>query len=229
MQEASRLKQFFQSNKPMLLTLGNHNSSKSNLLSLTTSLVSPDQMILRIKGKSTLTPSHLVELFQKHWAVDIVKKSSQPLNAQFDDILDCLRQHHQSCLLIIDQAHLLPIAVLASLCHLGHQQENQPIAIRVILAGHPELSSKVNALYLKKFAQPPVIMLKDPEINQSRQTKNRAPSRLQAGWQRHRVKSVALVSLFACGFFWWKLQSTNLLYPHHLEAKLHQHEQNSHA
>ncbi len=218
MQEAIQLKHFFQSKKPMLLLLGKHGAQRTEILSQAITFTTPDQMVLRLKGKTTCKPDNLTSIFKKHWAVNI-KPSDNRLNTQLDEILECLTRQKQSCVLLIDHANLLPISVLAALCHLSHKQENQFIAIRIILAGHESLASKINALYLKKFAFPPVINLSSQTLAQ----KNKAANS-KSFWHKHRVKSLAIAGIFVCNLFLWKMQPYSFLKPtHHIAHSTRQH------
>ena len=112
----------------MMLVLGKNNQSRSTLLAETTPFIHTDQMLLKVKGKSTLKPTEFVSLFKKHWAINEQLDTQAPLNSQLATVLDCLSKNQQSCVLVIDYAHLLPISVLAAICHLSFRQENQSIS-----------------------------------------------------------------------------------------------------
>lgn len=211
MQEAVKINDFFKSKKPLLLVLGNESSDRSELLAAARDLATTDQMILRIKGKSSFEPSALIHSLKKHWAIKI-RKSDKPLNEKLNDAIACLEAQQQSCILLIDQAHLLPISMLAALCHLSHQQEGHTISIRIILAGVDSLATKIQALYLKNFAPPPII-----KLNPKQQTtpKKQNPANEKSFWQHHRIKSLAAVGLIACSFTLYKVEQNNLPYTHH--------------
>ena len=225
MQEALQLKAFFQSKIPMLLLLGKHNAQRGALLTQATTFPTPDQMVLRLKGKTTYEPSTLAALFQNHWAIHI-KLSDNRLDAQFDEILACLTAQKQSCVLLIDHANLLPIPVLAALCHLCYKQENQFIAIRIILAGQESLTPKIDALYLKKFAFPPVITL--PNMAPKRHVKKKNQPGQKSLWQRHRVKSMAVASLFVSCMVLWNVEHHGFIALNHHDV-VHEQKQVFHA
>ena len=211
MQEALELKKFFDTKKPMLLLLGEKNNSRANVLEKAATFTTPDQMVLRLKGKPTCQPKTLAELVHKHWAVNIDIDNDSRLNTQFNEIIECLTSQKQSCVLLIDHAHQLPISVLAALCHISHQQENKFIAIRIVLAGQASLGSKINALYLKKFAFPPVITI--PEITPP---KKRKPANQRRFFQNHKIKIIAGVGLVFSSVTLWQIeQHTPSLYNTH--------------
>jgi len=204
--EGNLLTDFLTSEKPMLLILGNRGSDKTKLLSDAVSHCDPSTMILRLKGRMRLHPTVLPELFRKHWAV--ATNENDRLNESLNSIIQCLHTQQQTCLLLIDNAHLLSIAVLAALCHLAHQQENKRVVIRMVLAGNAELVSKINALYLKKFTRPPTIRLPDPiPQNHMRRFSFASPKQFfSVAIQAHSIKIISAATLILVGFFFWKME-----------------------
>ena len=145
MQDATELKQFFRYQKAMLLMVGNNRSKQSGLLAKAISYSDPNHIVFRLKGKSTLTPTKLTDIISKHWAVRYSNTSACSWDKKFDYILDCLSTHNQTCLILIQQAHLLSADTLKALCYLSGQQTNDTARIRIVLSGYPELVSAVNA------------------------------------------------------------------------------------
>lgn len=171
MQDAAELKRFLNSDRPLLLILGTGHFHKSQLLSKAFVLSDPKNMVFRLKGRGSVTPTFLIKLFSKHWAITKKEFHSHRIEEILDYNMDCLIAYEQKCLLLVEQAHLLPISVLALLCHLSQRQENKPLCIQIILAGHPELSSKISALNTKKLTKPPVIYLSPITKNKTEKAK----------------------------------------------------------
>ena len=210
MQDAFELKNFLHSPKPTLLIIGKTRSHKTHLLSKAISFSDPNHMVLRLKGRSNLQPSTLTTLFSKHWAIQSSETDELESHAQLDHALNCLYLQNQTCLLLVEQAHLLPISVLTALCHLSHQQENKSICVRIILVGCPELVSKINALYPKKFPLPNAIYL--AEITNT-------PKKRKRYWQTQGAKTMMALTLCMSGFLWWKMQENSVLLHAHQSAK----------
>lgn len=232
MQDATSLKTFFHSEKPLLLIVGKRGSDKTKLLSQAITYCDPAHMMLRLKGQMQLRPIALTELFRKHWAVTVTDHNK--LNESLEEIISCLNAKRQTCLLLIDNAHLLSIAMLAALCHLSHQQEKKRIAIRIILAGQAELISKTNALYLKKFTRPPMIRLPDPApvISLPRFSLLSFPKKFfHVIAKTHPIKIMTVAGLIFTGFFGWKMQNSTLIHwafsQHHAVKQIIQ--KNDHA
>ena len=202
MQDAVELKSFLHSPKPMLLIIGKTGGHKTPLLSKAIAFSDPNHMVLRLKGRSNLAPSILTTLFSKHWAIQATQSSDEESHKTLDHALNCLYAQNQTCLLLVEQAHLLPISILTALCHLSHQQENKSICVRMILVGYPEVISKINALYLEKFSRPPVIYLTAP-MN--------ATKKWDRYWQTRQIKIISTLVLCMSGFLWWKTQENRVL------------------
>ncbi len=197
MRDTDELKNFLQSTDPMLLILGTTGGRKIPLLTQAISFSSPNQMVLRLKGRSNLQPSVLTELLSKHWAVQFDGITTGNLNDALNRIIDCLRARKETCLLLVEQAHLLPTSILDALCHLSQQQANKSVTIRIILAGYQELISKINMLSLKKFEKPREIYLRNNTHKKKFQKKIMAP---------------IMLALCLSGFLWWKTQGSRVLF-----------------
>ena len=199
MQDATELKQFLESTRPMLLALGNTRDQQSEFLEKLTALSNPNHIIFQLKAHAHLQPPVLIKLLSKHWATREKIGNDKRFNKTFVDILDCFYAQEQTCLLYIKKAHLLSISVLAALCYLAQQQESRP-CIKIILIGQAELVSKINALYLKKFMKPEVVRL--PTVTKKIITRELMPAQPQ--------KIIALSLMIAFGLIWWTIQKAGV-------------------
>lgn len=215
MQDATELKRFFQHQKAMLLIAGKDRVKQSTLLTKIISLSDPNHIVFRLKGKSTLTPSDLSDLISKHWAVRHSDTSTCSWEKKFDYLLDCLATHHQTCVLFIEQSHLLSINTLNALHYLALQQENHPVRIRIILSGYPEL---ISAIHTCTEITSKNIDIIDISANQH------AEKISWQFWQAHGVKSMAILALCVSGLLWWKMHTVESYFHATLSSPAHPHE-----
>ncbi len=187
----------------MLLVSCNNRAEKSLFLSNLISHCDPQKIFFRLKGRPNFHPALLPELFTKHWAIQNNTGNRKKSQASFDHILTCLKTHGQHCLLIIEQAHLLPLPVLEILCRLAHHQTENGTHIQIVLLGYPEIMSKINGLYLEKHSAPEMLRL-TPIKKIKTNTYPSAPIAIQRNF------SAVLFILFASGFLWWKTQATGV-------------------
>lgn len=210
MQDAVELKSFLHSPKPMLLIIGKTGGHKTPLLPKAISFSDPNHMVLRLKGRPNLQPAILTTLLSKHWAIQATKSIDDESHETLDHMLNCLYAQNQTCLLLVEQAHLLPVSILTALCHLSQQQENKTVRIRMILVGYPELISKIHALYSKKFSHPHIIYLSTLKNSHKK-------------WDRYRqtpqIKIIAAFLLIMSGFLWWKTEENRVLLHAHLSIQ----------
>ena len=132
------LRRFLQSNTPLLLVIGEGSSSKSQLLSQLVADVQVDQRVIRLQGERHLQPAQLTTLLSRHWGLNI-DLSNASYRHQLDAVITDLTHKQQSCVLIVDDAHRLPISTLAALSHLTIKQDNGTVYLHVLLLGKPEL------------------------------------------------------------------------------------------
>lgn len=151
-QQLNAIKDFLQSQKPLMLIVGEKNSGKTNLLTDIILQVRASRHIIRVQGHPNLHPSQLTKVLSKHWTVENIDKD-QRIETQLDQMLDGLTEHHQACILIIDDAHLLSLSVLAALTHLATQQDGKPTPLHLLLSGHAALSEKMNSLQTRDIPQ----------------------------------------------------------------------------
>jgi len=146
------VKRHLQSHNPLMLIVGEKGSGKTNLLTDVILQMRVSRHIIRVQGRQKLHPSQLVNVLSKHWTTKNINKE-QRLESQLDEILDELSKHDQSCILVVDDAQLLSLSVLAALTHLATQQNGKKTHLYLLLSGRPILSEKMNSLQTKDIPQ----------------------------------------------------------------------------
>lgn len=141
-----RMVNFLQETEQLLLILGEHGTGKSSLLKHFGELGRLPANTIELKGKANLQPFKLTKAICKQWHLKI--KAGQAFSQQqLDDILVAMKKYHQAGLIIIDAAHLLPIATLAALMHICLNQQAHQIVLRIILVGEPSLENTLSNLH----------------------------------------------------------------------------------
>lgn len=143
------IKRFLQSPQSLILLVGERESGKTQLLDDVITQMRASRMIIRLQATPNLTPSQLAEAISKHWAIKNADKAAR-IETQLDKMLEGLTKHSQQCILVIDDAHLLSLSVLAAISHLATQQDGKAIHLHILLTGRPILSEKMGSLQTKE-------------------------------------------------------------------------------
>ncbi len=151
-QQLNSVKRFLQAQNPLMLIVGEKGSGKTNLLTDIVLQMRASRHMLRLQGHQSLHPSQLAKVLSKHWAIKHIDKN-QRLENQLDQALSELAEHKQACILIVDDAHLLSLSMLAALTHLATQQDGKRVHLHLLLSGRPILSEKMNNLQTKSIPQ----------------------------------------------------------------------------
>jgi len=231
-QHLQSLQQFLTSSNPLLMVSGEVGSGKTILLDQFVSQIRITKQVLRIRGQAKFQPANLIRLLSKHWATKGFRKTAK-LETQLQQMLDGLSHHDQHCILVVDDAHLLPFSVLAALSHLAViQSEN--VHLHVVLSGRRGLISKMQSLVTREI---PTIELKQGEITaDSQHQRDESDERIDilpaaaiktravidaSGnfWQQHGVRLAALCALALITLaFTWARHHPNTL-PFHTAKK----------
>ena len=148
LQQLNVIKRFLQSERPLMLIVGEKDSGKTKLLTDITLQMRISRHVIRLQATPNLNPSQLVAAVSKHWEIRHANQHERVEN-QLDEMLDGLIEHKQACILIIDDAHLLSLSVLAALSHLVTQQDGKHVYLHILLTGRPMLAEKINSLQTK--------------------------------------------------------------------------------
>lgn len=150
-----RMVNFLQQKDQLLLILGGNGTGKSSLLKHFAELGRLPANTIELKGKANLQPYKLTKAICKQWHLKM--KSGQNFSQQqLDDILIGMKKYHQAGLIIVDAAHLLPIATLAALMHICLNQQTHQIVLRIILVGEPSLEKKLSNLHHPNIVIPKI-------------------------------------------------------------------------
>ncbi len=152
LQQLNFVKRFLESQNPLMLIVGEKGSGKTNLLSDIVLQMRVSRHIIRLQGQQGLHPSQLAKVLSKHWAVKNTDKDLR-IESQITQMLDGLAEHKQSCVLVIDDAHLLSLSMLAALSHIATQQDGKPVCLHLLLSGRPILAEKMSNLQTKEIPQ----------------------------------------------------------------------------
>ena len=148
--QLNAIKRFLYSSQSLMLIVGEKDSGKTNLLSDIVSQMRASRRVIRLQGTPNLRPLQFFNTLSKHWSIQNVDKH-QRIENQLDKMLDGLMKHHETCLLIIDDAHLLSLSMLAAISYLAMQQDSKCISLHILLTGRPVLSEKINSLQTKEI------------------------------------------------------------------------------
>ena len=124
------VKRHLQSHSPLMLIVGEKGSGKTNLLTDIILQMRVSRSIIRVQGRQKLHPTQLVNVLSKHWTTKSINED-QRLENQLDEVLNELAKHNQSCILVIDDAQLLSLSMLAALTHLATQQNGKKIHLHL--------------------------------------------------------------------------------------------------
>ncbi len=151
-EQLTTLMRFLRSNNPLLLVIGEKGSGKTRLLSSMVAKMRIARHIIRLKGNDNINAADLIKLFTKNWTH--LKTTPNPtdtkegrLEIQLGEILQSIVEHEHPCVFVVDDAHLLPISVLAAIIHLAILQEQHKVFLHLILSGKPGLEEKIHCLW----------------------------------------------------------------------------------
>ena len=224
---------YLRSADPLLLVLGEKGSGKTHLLTQTVTQTRVSRHLIRLQGSASIQPIQLAKVLSKHWAAKIHDKHAR-LESQLHEIILGLAKHEQECVLLIDDAHLLPFSVLAAISHLAMMQDNMRVHLHIILSGRPSLQRKIQNLQAREI---PLINLSAPTSETTITPINdNAGEQTDADWAEkiaprfadtltntiayNRVKIMSAAALLATlAFMWWFFQTPHSLHSTPVIAK----------
>ncbi|PHQ78792.1 MAG: hypothetical protein COB66_08180 [Coxiella sp. (in: Bacteria)] len=145
MQHLEEIRRFAHSTDPLMLVLGNTGTGKTDLLDHVVSQVTMSHPIIRLKGRDHIKPRPMIKQLSEQWEVAVVDQTTS-LSEQLQELVDGLIRQDNYCLLLVDDAHLLPFSVLAALVHIAIQQDTQ-CHMHLVLSGRISLFEKVHTLH----------------------------------------------------------------------------------
>lgn len=138
------LQDFCHSKNVLLAIIGVTGSGKSTLLKQFITQLGNSAQIHQVEGQSDFDQSMLVETLASGFKLSIPDEESA--EEQLDGQLVELQQSKKTCLLIIDNAHLLPSETLQAICDLIAQQSSNQMRLHVLLAGEISLQARLDVL-----------------------------------------------------------------------------------
>ena len=145
LQQLNVIKRFLQAERPLMLIVGEKDSGKTKLLTDITLQMRISRHVVRLQATPNLNPSQLIAAIAKHWEIRHADQHER-IEKQLDEMLGELIDNKRACILIIDDAHLLSLSVLAALSHLVTQQAGKRVYLHILLTGRPMLTEKINSL-----------------------------------------------------------------------------------
>ncbi len=128
----------------LMVVTGDNGAGKTTLLELLLSQMGETVHLGRIHAETSFDVSRLIE-----WVGDVFNvpwHPEQTLEQMLDEELTALQQKDRPCLLVIDNAHLLPFETLEALLYLIGQQSEHQMNCHVLLLAEPGLLQTLQRL-----------------------------------------------------------------------------------
>lgn len=209
---------FLGSTQPVMLLIGKQASDRASLLTKIIGHSRNTHHIIRLQGSEGVSPHKLTQLLSTQWSTPI-KDPEARLETQLEEILKSLSMRNKSCLLIIDDAHHLPFAVIAALMHLTTLQNSaMKMNLHLILSGQQVLQHKITSLLVQPA---PFINLDDQDktdlLLQDKSANSNEPIQSNeyldgpsSNWihalQNNKIRSFSVVALIGIGIVMWLSQ-----------------------
>ncbi len=139
---------FLRADDPLLLVLGERGVGKTSFLAHFMTRRRDTMTTLQLRGNIKIDVSRLIDLLARHCCVEIDR--NLPRQQQLDKLLQILRAGQNLGLLIIDDAHQLPLDSLAALIYLINSQQEGSVCLHVILLGPYQLCHRIKELSLQE-------------------------------------------------------------------------------
>jgi general secretion pathway protein A len=125
--------------KGFLLLTGDVGTGKSSLLNLLVRSLA-DRVHVCLINNPTLSVSDFYEMLALRFKLPAFKGSKAQFLENFASFLECCRQQKERVLLIIDEAHALPMELLEEIRLLSNQEYLRYGLLSIFLVGQPELN-----------------------------------------------------------------------------------------
>lgn len=130
-------------NQIMLVT-GESGSGKTTLAELLLNQIGDTMTVARLSAEANFDVTRLVEFLSDAYGVPW--QPDQALEQMLDEELSAMQLKDKPCLLVIDNAHLLPVETLEALLYLVGQQSDHQMHLHVLLLADPTLLQTFQAL-----------------------------------------------------------------------------------
>jgi type II secretory pathway predicted ATPase ExeA len=128
----------------MIVVTGDSGSGKSVFGDLLIAQIGESAHVIKVPGEPNLTVQRLVEflgdVFMLPW------KPGEAIEATLDEQLQAMQHKEKNCVLLIDNAHLLPVETLEALLYLVGQQSDSQMRFHTVLVGEPNVVSTLQRM-----------------------------------------------------------------------------------
>ncbi|MCD6048160.1 MAG: ral secretion pathway protein GspA [Gammaproteobacteria bacterium] len=128
----------------IVVVTGDSGSGKSVFGDLLIAQIGEGAHTVKVPGEPNLTVQRLVEflgdVFMLPW------KPGGAIEATLDEQLQAMQHKEKSCVLLIDNAHLLPAETLEALLYLVGQQSDNQMRFHAVLVGEPNVVSTLQRM-----------------------------------------------------------------------------------
>lgn len=128
----------------LMLVTGENGAGKTTLADLLVKQMGDGMTISRLSAEANFDVSRLIEWISDAFCV--AWQVGQPLEQMLDEELNALQLKDKPCLLVIDNAHLLPVETLEALLYLLGQQSEHQMHLHVLLLADPSLEQTFQRL-----------------------------------------------------------------------------------
>ncbi len=139
------LKYITRTDKALVVINGVLGSGKTVLAAQYLAQTDPDVESCLLKGSSMLSTKQLFERIAE--AFDIKENIADlSVNEQADAIITHLEQRQRYYVLLIDDAHRLPLETLSNIITLAAKQKEANVSLYIVLLGEPQLDERLHNL-----------------------------------------------------------------------------------
>lgn len=134
----------YQQENALIIIKGKPGTGKSIFLQQILRQIDSNTLTCVVSATKDFTLNSLLDVLCTNFQV--AQPSREALEDQFDDLLEAIQLVTQSCLLIIDNAHLLRHDVLQQVLIFVEQQTDYQMRLHTILLGTPEIKTTIETI-----------------------------------------------------------------------------------
>jgi general secretion pathway protein A len=141
------------SRKGFIVLAGEVGTGKTTMLECLRDYLDSQRIEFAFIFNSRLTPDQFFEMIAYDFDLRCDRKSKTEVLFALNALLIQQTERGRTCVLIVDEAHNLEWDVLEEIRLLGNLENRQGKLLQIILAGQPELESKLDAPNLRQLKQ----------------------------------------------------------------------------
>lgn len=150
--------------RPISLFLGMLGCGKSTLLSQFLAQVDRNINVLSIKADSSVSVANLLSILSENFNLPEIS-SKQSLKVRLQTLLRVMLRGKRHYMLLIDDAHDLPLDTLAALVNLSGQQKEGEVSLSTVLFGELPLQTRIEDLVEQQSTELPIDILNISPLN----------------------------------------------------------------